>query len=249
MIRDHLRRFQAALQFLTIFPPLFGRQPAGVEALARAAGTFPLVGLVIGALLFGVNFLLARVFPAPVRAALTLAAWVALTGALHLDGFLDSCDGLFAGSTPQSRLEILRDERIGAYAFAGGFLLLALKFAALAAAPALAPALLLAPLLGRWSVTLAIYSFPYARQEGLGRMLKEGITGRQALFATLFALGAAGLLAGWMGLAAAAFSFVILRLVAVFACRRIPGLTGDLYGAVCELVEAAVLLLFATRAA
>ena len=60
-----------------------------------------------------------------------LAAWVVLTGALHLDGFLDAADGLLGGFTPERRLEIMRDERRGAYALAGGILLMLLQYSTL----------------------------------------------------------------------------------------------------------------------
>ena len=131
------------------------------------------------------------------RAALLLTLWIVLTGALHLDGFLDTCDGLLGGSDPGKRMEIMRDERVGAYALSGGALLLLIKFSTLASFGARVDALLLAPVLGRWAMTLALTSFPYARSEGLGREMKNYAGRRQAAIASIIGLAVIGALAIW----------------------------------------------------
>jgi adenosylcobinamide-GDP ribazoletransferase len=234
----------AALQFLTLAPPLV-RRVFEPEELGRAVGYFPLVGALLGALLAGLDMVLARIFPTPVSTVLVIAAWVVFTGALHLDGFLDACDGLFGGHTPEWRLEIMRDERVGAFGLAGGVLLLLLKAAALASAPSQATSLLLAPTLARWAMVLAIVFFPYARPKGLGRAMKEHAGGRQVALATGIALVVAWFTGAWLGLAAMALAGITAWAGARFALARLPGLTGDLYGAIGETVEIAVLLLLA----
>lgn len=239
--------FLSALQFLTVAPAVI-RRPFTPAEMGQAVGYYPLVGLVLGGILLAVRQALAGFLPHQVGAALLLALWVLLTGALHMDGFLDSCDGLFGGFTPERRLEIMRDECVGAFALAGGILLFLVKFAALSALPAWrAPALLLAPTLGRWSMSLAIWLFPYARPSGLGRDMKDHTGWPQALLATLTALGAAWFSAGGHGLAAAGVALIVTLAGARFAMRRVPGLTGDLYGALNELVEAAVLVAFTVQ--
>jgi adenosylcobinamide-GDP ribazoletransferase len=243
--------FLVALQFLTVAPPVLKRELTPLE-LGRGTAFFPLVGLLIGALLLGANLLFDRFFPAPVRAGLVLAAWIGMSGALHLDGFLDACDGLLGGFTPESRLEIMKDERERAFALAGGVLLRGLKFAALSALPLRPAALLLAPTLGRWAMCAAIYAFPYARERGLGKAMKDHTTSTQVGAATFLTLGivlAAGIWSGQMtaSLAAAGLAALTLLLAARFTLRRIPGLTGDIYGAINELVELVVLLFFTAR--
>lgn len=239
--------FLAALQFLTLIPPIL-QGPFTTAEMGRAAAYYPLVGLLLGAVLAGAAGLLSRLFPAPLAAALVLTLWVASTGGLHLDGFLDACDGLLGGATPERRMEIMRDHAIGAFAFTGGALLLLVKFAALMSLTGWQiPALLLAPLLGRWAMTLAIAIFPYARPEGLGREMKAHVTWRQVLLATLVTLAAAWFIAGWYGLAASLMALLVLLGIAHFTLKRIPGLTGDIYGAICELVELAVLVLFSVQ--
>ena len=241
--------FLAALQFLTLTPPLIWRAFTAAE-MGRATAYYPLVGLLLGAVLAGAAGLLDQFFPAPLVAALVLTVWVVLTGGLHIDGFLDACDGLLGGATPERRMEIMRDHQIGAFAFMGGVLLLLIKFSALIAFKAVGwqtPALLLAPTLGRWAMTLAVVAFPYARVEGLGREIKARVTWRQVLLATITALVVAWFAAGWHGLAALLLAIFTLLGVEYFTLRRIPGLTGDIYGAICEMVELAVLLLFSAR--
>jgi adenosylcobinamide-GDP ribazoletransferase len=235
--------FTAALQFLTRVPPLV-RRPFTTTEMGQSVACFPLVGLLLGGLLAGLDWLLSLAFPSLVTSALILGVWVLATGAIHLDGFLDTCDGLFGGRTTEDRLRIMRDEHVGAFAVIGGMLLILLKFSALAATPLRLPALLVAPICGRWAMSLAIVTFPYARAEGLGRTMKDNSGWRQAAIATLTAFIAAALVGGWVGLLAwfvAGFAAVVgARLV--LTC--LPGLTGDVYGALCETVETLVLVLF-----
>ncbi|HEX5269595.1 MAG TPA: adenosylcobinamide-GDP ribazoletransferase, partial [Gemmataceae bacterium] len=238
----------AAFQFLTVAPPLV-RRPFTPEELGRSVGWFPLVGLLLGGLLAGLNWSLGFLFPPGVTAALLLAAWVICTGALHLDGFLDSCDGVFGGHTPEVRLRIMRDERAGAFAVIGGILLLLVKYAALTANPERLPALLVAPVIGRWGMALALVAFPYARPEGLGRAMKDHAGAAQLVVASAVAGAAAAALAGlvpggWRAALALPLGGVIVGAGGAFVLRRLPGLTGDVYGALCTLAEAAVLLLF-----
>ena len=198
--------------------------------------------LTTGLLLAAADSILAWVFPPLARSAVTLALWVLLTGCLHLDGFLDTCDGLLGGWSPEKRLEIMRDERVGAYALAGGVLLLLLKFSALASLPSHWGSLVMAATLGRWGMSLAIVAFPYARPEGLGRSMKDQAGWLHAGIATFITLVVVWLAGQLAGLALMALAGVVVWLGARFALRRIPGLTGDVYGALNETIELVVLL-------
>ena len=230
-----------AAQFLTTMPPLIKR-PFTPQELGRSVAFFPLVGLGLGLVLAGINALLSLLFPPALSTALLLAAWVLLTGVLHLDGFLDACDGLFGGFTPETRLHIMRDERVGAYALAGGVLLLLIKFTALTAVPNPTIALILIPTLGRWAISLALVSFPYARETGLGRAMKDEAGAAERLLATAFALIVAIIAGGWLGLVAMAAVALTVWLGSKYVMKRIPGLTGDIYGTLCEISEVVVLL-------
>jgi adenosylcobinamide-GDP ribazoletransferase len=192
----------------------------------------------------GANSALVLWFPPAVTAALILVLWVLATGALHLDGFLDSCDGLFGGHTPEARLRIMRDERVGAFAVIGGVLLLILKYACLASLAHGTTALLIAPTLGRWGMTVAVVACPYARAEGLGRDMKDHAGWYQVIFGSATTAAIVWLSGEWQGMIALAVAFVIFGAVAVFVLRRLPGFTGDTYGALCEILETATLLVF-----
>ena len=234
----------AAFQFLTIFPAVVQRSFTSQE-LGHAVGFFPVVGLALGAIFYGLHQGLQMVLPAQVNAALILIAWILLTRALHFDGFLDTCDGLFGGFNPESRLEIMRDSRVGAFAVTGGVLLLLAKYSAILSLVHLS-GLWLAPILGRWVLTMSIYFFPYARQHGLGREMKDKIHWPQISIATGFTVLAVWYISRWTGLLAIAIAGISLWFAAKFILRRIPGLTGDSYGALCEVTELVVLVFYSS---
>jgi adenosylcobinamide-GDP ribazoletransferase len=109
--------------------------------------------------------------------------------------------------------------------------------------------LLVTPVLGRWAMTLAVVFFPYARPEGLGRDIKDNAHTAQAVIATvtmLIIVDAVALVRqDYAPLVAVVAAAAVLWLSAIFVQRRIPGMTGDTYGAINLLVEAAALLTFA----
>lgn len=242
--------FAAALQFLTIAPPLQRRTFTAAET-GSAVAWFPLVGLLIGLLLFGLHRLLQAAFPPALQGALLLAIWIGSSGALHFDGFLDAVDGLLGGNTVEDRLRILRDVHVGAFAVAAGIALLLLKYAALTGISAAPAALIAAPLLGRWAMSAAVTIFPYARETGLGRAMKDNAGWPQAVVASAISLAALGILAPTVGIvptvAAVAVVGVSAWLLIRFTLARIPGLTGDMYGAICEVGETLCLLTLAAK--
>ena len=233
----------AAFQFLTIFPTLIKRMFTSQE-MGRAVGWFPLVGVALGLALYGVNYSARLIFPASISAALTLFAWVIFTRAFHLDGFMDTCDGLFGGWTPERRLEIMKDSRVGAFGVAGGVLALLTEYAALHSTLNLFPALLLSTTLGRWVSPLVISAFPYAREDGLGIEMKRNVSLREVLIATLITAITTWFISGWLGFALMLGTALLGFLVALYAMRLLPGLTGDIYGTVTTLVEMSVLVYF-----
>jgi adenosylcobinamide-GDP ribazoletransferase len=227
-----MRSFLVALAFLTVVPVRFRElPPPGV--VARSRFWYPVVGLLLGAVL---GDLLALLNPwlwlVNVTAFLVLAAWVVLTGALHLDGFCDLCDGLFGGRTPEDRLRILRDPHLGTYGLAGGVLLLLGKFVVvsemLLMLPARAPYLVVAAVVvARCLAVCLAAGARYPRPEGTGKALVE-VAGLAAYLALPNAWAAAGLLAPPL------VAVLLLRL----ACDRLlGGVTGDCLGAAIELSE------------
>lgn len=223
----------AAFALLTILP--VRRE---LDFSARALAWFPLVGAALGVILVAVDFGARYFFSPLVSGALTLAVWVAVTGALHLDGLSDACDALFAATTRERRLEILRDVHLGAFGATGLIVLLLLKFAALTETPR--AVLFLAPVLARWAMVYAA-AFPLARSQGMAALFAKALTRRELFLAALFALGFT-LAFGWLAVGAWLIAVIVTTLLARFAIARLGGLTGDIYGMVCEVVEASILL-------
>jgi adenosylcobinamide-GDP ribazoletransferase len=233
--------FWAALQFLTIFPtPL--RHRVTPTTSGQSLTYFPLAGLILGAILLGLNYALNLILPASVVYGLLIIALVILTGAHHLDGFIDTCDGVIAGKSRKERLAIMSDIKVGTFGIVGAILLLLLKYVSLSSAPAL-QALLLMPTLSRWTVVTCIFTFPYAKSSGMGLAFKQGATWNRLAIATAIALIAAVALLKWWGLALMAVLWLIIFGISSYFRSRLGGLTGDNYGAINELSEVLVLLL------
>ncbi|MEJ2556643.1 MAG: adenosylcobinamide-GDP ribazoletransferase [Anaerolineae bacterium] len=235
--------FFFAWQLLTVLPS--GQCEPVIQRPGRSMAWFPLVGLIIGAMLALFDFLLTRLLPSLPATALLLAAWVAVTGGLHLDGFIDCCDGLLVAKTAEQRLEIMKDSRVGAFGVIGAICLLLVKFSALAA---LAPGdrvnwLLVIPVLSRWTMVWAAWRYPLARSDGFAAWFREGLAWPHTLIAGSTALLVALLLGGLGGLASFAAIWLFALAFAILVQGRIPGLTGDVYGALNELAEVVGLLL------
>jgi adenosylcobinamide-GDP ribazoletransferase len=234
--------FLAALGFLTSIP--VGKRVMEGKSLAGSAVYFPLVGLVLGFILAGVDYGLGRVLPNLLTSAITVTALVLLTGALHFEGFVDSCDGLFGGHTRERRLEIMRTKNVGAYAVAGGVLLLILKFAAIASLSHESTrfwVIVMFPMLSRWGMTLALSVFPYAREQGLGTAFR-GIKLNYIVVAGAIALIAAVIFVGLSGIILFAIATIIAILTGLWVTKLLGGLTGDIYGAINELSEVTILI-------
>lgn len=239
-----MRDFQAALAFLTIIPAS-RRGEAGGERLAAAVFYFPVVGLAIGLAAAGLDFFLTRVLPPGPAAALTVAAMAAVSGGLHMDGLSDTADGFMSGAGRRERiLEIMSDSRAGPMGVLAVVLAVALKVTALGAIEGAArwQAVALAPLAGRCLVAFAMSALPYVKKEGLGAAFREAGTARNAAWAALFFILAAAALGGWMGGAILAACAAAAGALCAVSMRMIGGMTGDVYGAVCETAETAALL-------
>ncbi|KAF6585121.1 MULTISPECIES: adenosylcobinamide-GDP ribazoletransferase [Paenibacillus] len=273
----------AAFQFLTRLP-VKAELDFSPELLKRSASYYPLVGVIIGIIVWGIAALTAMVLPPLPCAILTLAVWVWLTGGLHLDGWMDAADALFSYRSRERMLEIMKDSRVGAMGVIACVLLLMLKAALLytVLVEQNVSGLLLLPMVwSRWFMVHAMKRWPKARNDdGLAARFADMSGGRAGLavfWAVVVTLGAAAgqyILAGpatategsgnlslagthlqtllwyseslpiWIG-------FALLPLLAygvgTFTAnrinRRLGGLTGDIYGALNELLET-VLLLF-----
>ena len=276
---------RSAIGFLTILPLAPSGGPA---SMASARGWFPLVGLLLGLILAGFDILRMLMLQAgssgwyggyaplpttyPVFPDYTILLWsvllvvilVVLTRALHLDGFMDSCDALLGGFDRERRLAILRDPNVGAFAVIGVVCLLLIKVLAIAELPPAIlvppgiavlppegwsvriPMLLLFPCLSRWAVLLTMELYPYVRSNGIGTAFFGGEQRRvrwQLMIGFAFTMVISVALAGMVGIVLLAAASAVAWGIAAWATRLLGGVTGDIYGAVNELTEVVVLLL------
>ncbi len=242
----------AALQFLTVIP-IPRQREITAEEISASLGYFPLVGLFIGAILVGIDWLLSLILPTSIVNVIIIIALLSLTGALHIDGFIDTCDAFLGQRTPQERWQIMSDSRVGSFGIVGAFCLLLLVYASLGeiAGTYRMIALILMPALSRWAMVYAIFAFPYAKPTGLGKAFKEQANWKGLTLATSLVLASTlGLLAtkGTTLVFAGSALIIMVWLVAVAAglClqRKFAGLTGDSYGTINEVTQVFILLFF-----
>ncbi len=164
---------------------------------------------------------------------------------LHLDGFMDTCDGLLPPRDPAHRLEIMKDSQVGAFGVIGGVLLLLLKFNGLIALPVASrwPILIAVPVLARWAMTWVMARYPLAQPEGLGAFFRVGLGWVQIGIASVITLGVVFVCLGGPGIILFMMTWLTTTLVAWLALARIHGLSGDIYGAICEITETTLLIL------
>lgn len=238
--------FLAALQLLTGIPVPLKRELSPAQ-LGRATAFFPLVGLIIGGILAGLNWLLNLILPAAVVNVLLIVALVIITGAMHLDGLADTCDGIAGHKPVEERWKVMHDSRTGAFGVVGVALLLLVKYVALDNVPSgsMTPVLLFMPVVSRWAMVYAIFAFRYARPEGLGKAYKEATRWPKFAVATVLTLAIAAALYPLLhvtGFLLIAGGWLVTTGLAFYFKYKFAGLTGDTYGAINEVTEAMALI-------
>jgi len=234
-----------AIAFYTCLPmpPSWPLHFAGIAAWAPAVGVLLGGGLgLIGWALFYAGF-------SPFLVSILLVSvWIGITGGLHLDGAMDSADGL-AVLDPDRRLEVMADSRSGAFGVMAAILLVLLKVAALTdLSHGLTWALMLAGGWGRWGQLIAIWRYPYLKSEGKGAFHKAAIQSIwQVMPASMVLVALSGLLVAsqtttWaIAVAITCCAAGIPFLTGAWFNHKLGGHTGDSYGAVVEWSEALIL--------
>ncbi len=238
--------FLAALQFLTSIP-LPGRREFRPEELGHSTAYFPAVGLIIGGILVGLYWLLSHVLPVAVVNVLIIVVMVIITGALHLDGFVDTCDGIAGHKSVEDRWRVMRDSRAGAFGIVGVVLLLLVKYVSLNSIPqdVMMANLVFMPVVSRWAMVYAIFVYPYARPSGLGTSFKQATRWSQFTIATVITFVIATVLFPMFSVTGLWLIFgiwVITTLLSIYLKHKFSGLTGDTYGAINEVAEVMALI-------
>lgn len=243
-----MRLYLIALQFLTIIPLPFDTR-CQKEDLGRATFAFPLVGLTIGGLLVGLNWLIEPWLNRSLTAALLITALATVTGALHLDGLADVCDGLAARGSRERFLAVMKDSHIGAVGAVALVLGLLLKWQALFAVPSAITwqTLLLFPILGRCAQTLAMGGAQHARQDGIGAAIIQGMGTGQLLVALAVTVAACLILLPVKGMIALTVVCAVTLMVKGYFQHRLGGLTGDIVGCINEIAEITALIVLSVN--
>lgn len=212
----------------------------------------PTVGILIGALLAALDQGLTHLTVPPLtRSAILVAAWIAITGGLHLDGVIDAADGL-AVPDPERRLAVMTESTTGAFGVMAAVVLVGLKTAALTDLTSLRwLALPVVAGWGRWGQQVAIARYPYLKPMGKGAFHKVAIRSLwDCVPSLLLLLGLSFLPLGvsltlvtsWKLAFGLATGSIIAVLVASWFAHQLGGHTGDTYGAVVEWTEALLLV-------
>ena len=234
----------------------FSRLPMGSsvqyspENMHQATRYFPMIGWLLAAILICLFQLLNSLLPVSVVVMLLLVASVLLTGALHEDGLADTCDGFWGGMTPERKIDIMKDSRIGTYGACGLLLALGLKYQlllALAEHDVLILALCIAYPLSRALALSHVQDLPYVSDKGTVKKNKSDPLARpvsQLHLVVVLVSGAAGmLLLPFTTMILLAVTCAVWRaLLKHWMQRHIGGFTGDVLGAAQQLQELMIYL-------
>jgi len=240
-----MKRFFIALQFLTSLPIKIKTQIPDKE-LAKSMAYFPLIGFLMGLTLALAYNMFNLIFPHPINCALILILNIILTGGLHIDGFIDTFDGIASRGDKKEILRIMREGRPGAIGVSAAILLFLLKYSLLVSLPKemIGASLVAMMTLSRWALVVSSGLYPYAREgEGLGKKFVQGLSLKEGFISTAVTLLIAFLI----------FKLRIFILVPIVFCalagfnfylyKKIGGITGDTLGALNEIVEVLTLAL------
>lgn len=244
-VNNMITSFLSSVIFYTIVP----LPSQWTNNWTRIARWCPIVGLIIGLLLTLIKILFDfGSVPNLTESVLLVAIWVVITGGLHLDGAMDSADGLSV-TDPSRRLEVMKDSTTGAFGAIAAIIILLLKTATIADM-SLPFWLVLVSAAGwaRWGQVCAIAFYPYLRETGKGSFHQENLRSPQDILLGLVVLfGYSGM---WFTVTSLSWlkvgiivggNMAIAVLTGYWFNKQLGGHTGDTYGAVVEWSEALIL--------
>lgn len=240
-----LNDLKVALAFLTRIPINHGPQ----ISLRRSAALFPLVGALIGLIGGFVFYLSSAILPPLVSASISILVTVAITGAFHLDGLADICDGLIGGWNREERLKILKDSRHGTYGVAAISLQLILQVCLLSA---LSPrdglfTLIVLHTLSRLVPIFLMLIPATSGHDGMGASVSREIGVREPLVGSLITVLLIAPIMGLNFLLLSAILFLTLSIFALWVIRKIGGMVGDAFGAGEQISETMILFFFVAQ--
>jgi adenosylcobinamide-GDP ribazoletransferase len=235
------RDMLVALRFMTRLPFPAASHTSG--SLSRAAGFFPLIGLLVAAGALGLNKILSGHVDRELVALVILVYLVVITGGLHEDGLADAADGFGGGWTKEQILAIMRDSRIGSYGAIAITLSLLARYLLLSHLPthSFSAYLIASHVLCRWTtLPLSFFLHPARAEDGQGAQVAQRISMAALVFGTLFTLFVCYWALRNSSWIPAAATVGVTLLSGLYYRSQIGGVTGDCYGATNQLTEIAV---------
>lgn len=233
--------FWIAMQFLTVFPVQLKQIPSPQQN-AQSLLFYPLIGMLIGLVLFAIALTLVKL-PIILLSTLLLVVWIWITGGLHLDGLADTADAWVGGfGDPEKTLRIMKDPSSGPIGVLSLLIVCVLKWSALYVLLEQQQLwlLILVPMLARLSPLILFLTTPYVRAKGLGTAMSQYIPRKLSYVIVAVVFGLCGFMGLW-GLLLVIFSTMTLWYLRAKFIRRIGGITGDTIGATIEWVESVAL--------
>lgn len=240
-----MKNFILMIQFLTRIP-INIKVDVDDKSFMKGIVYFPLVGLIVGILNVFFYLLSIRFLPVPITAVLVTLFNVCLTGAFHLDGLSDTCDGIYSSRKRERMLEIMKDSRVGTNGAAAIFFDLALRIVLIASlnkADAV-KALAVSAILSRTMIVLLSHISQYARKEGgLGNYYIGKINLKTTIIAILTAVILSSVILRWKAVFVVLPVILITFIYNIYIKSKIGGMTGDTLGAAVEFIEVSVFLI------
>lgn len=243
-MKEVVCNFLLMIQFLTRIPVNISL-PCEKDNFRRASIFFPVIGLVVGGIQWVVYKLLVNIIPIDAVIIIILIVGVIVTGAIHIDGLGDTCDGFFAFKGSDRIIEIMKDSRIGTYACIAMVMDLLLKYTLFSfIVPKFSVAIIAVPMISRCSVLFLGFKGKTAKSTGTGNFFIGNVGIAQFIIGLVITLGVLALLMTPRYIVILLIAALVLSLIFNLFCeKRIGGLTGDTLGANNELVEILTLIL------
>lgn len=235
----NFKPFFSALRFLTVLP-VPETWCGDIDDFHKSPNWYPLTGLLIGITMAVLDLFLCWLLPVSVASVLLLLAFIAISGALHLDGLADSADAFFSSRGRERMLEIMKDSCAGPMGVTAIVIVLLCKFAVLLALPPNLrwQVIILMPLAGRCVLPVISSWLPYARTSGTAAFTSSRFSYKRLFIALLLlAVPAVTLLGGMSGLLITVTTCFSALAAGIYSYNKIGGFTGDTLGATCELIE------------
>lgn len=234
-----MRSLVLMIQFFTRIPIKINID-AKDEDFSKGIIYMPLVGLIVGLFNYGIYVLVDSFSNEILGIIFWLISNIFITGAIHIDGLADSCDGLFSARSKERILEIMKDSRVGTNGVIGIILDFLLRFGMLytLSHAAKAPAIILAPVAAKTFVLLLFGISKYARPDGgMGGLFYSHMSLQRLIAGAFSGILIILFIGSWKMLAALIPSLIFVLAFRKIVDDKIGGMTGDTLGAASEVSE------------